>query len=234
MVANKGKGPAPSKKPPTSSAKVVEDKSTPVVAFNANAATTPVETAQGSMGFVEALFDQSVLMHKCLSSQQGLSGGCNFATAEGDDGNHPRDGIHQEGEARNTTSSPLSPTEVDEGTRSSPGTAVGVGRQHPPMHVQGRPEWVRARETTPRSLPPSKPEGVWRTKKRRRPWKRQRSHSNSAVRTRVITNYVFSHASVHITKRALTINVVHYIKTSPPILYGNIIKRPFNPLEPHV
>ena len=136
-VANKGKGPAPSKKPPTSSAKVVEDKSTPVVAFNTNAATTPVETAQGSMGFVEALFDQRVLMHKCLSSQQGLSGGCNFATAEGDEGNHPRDGIHQEGEARNTTSSPLSPTEVNEGTRSSPGTAVGVGRQHPP-HARPR------------------------------------------------------------------------------------------------
>ena len=183
MVANKGKGPAPSKKPPTSSAKVVEDKSTPVVAFNANAATTPVETAQGSMGFVEALFDQSVLMHKCLSSQQGLSGGCNFATAEGDEGNHPRDGIHQEGEARNTTSSPLSPTEVDEGTRSSPGTAVGVGRQHPPMHFQGRPEWVRAWETTPRSLPPSKPEGVWRTKKRRRPWKRQRSVERDLTRS---------------------------------------------------
>ena len=56
-------------------------------------------------------------------------------------------------------------------------------------------------------------------------------HSNSAVRTRVITNYVFSHASVHITKRALTINVVPlFLKLHRPILYGNIIKRPFNPL----
>ena len=52
-----------------------------------------------------------------------------------------------------------------------------------------------------------------------------RSDSNSAVRTRLITKYVFSHASVHITKRALTINVVHRL-----ILYGNIIKRSFNPL----
>ena len=41
------------------------------------------------------------------------------------------------------------------------------------------------------------------------------THSNSAVRTRVITNYVFSHASVHITKRALTIPLFHR-----PILYG--------------
>ena len=56
-------------------------------------------------------------------------------------------------------------------------------------------------------------------------------HSNSAVRTRVITNYVFSHASVHITKRALTINVVPlFLKLHRPILYGNIIKRSFNPL----
>ena len=54
------------------------------------------------------------------------------------------------------------------------------------------------------------------------------SHSNSAVRTRVITKYVFSHASVHITKRALTINVVPLFHR--PILYGNIIKWPFNPL----
>ena len=77
MVANKGKGPALSKKTPTSSTKVIEDKGTPVVAFNTNAATTPVDTTQGSMGFVEALFDRSVLVHKCLSSQQGLSGGCN-------------------------------------------------------------------------------------------------------------------------------------------------------------
>ena len=53
-------------------------------------------------------------------------------------------------------------------------------------------------------------------------------HSNSAVRTRVITKHVFSHASVHITKRALTINVVPLFHR--PILYGNIIKRPFNPL----
>ena len=53
-------------------------------------------------------------------------------------------------------------------------------------------------------------------------------HSNSAVRTRVITKYVFSHASVHITKRALTINVVPLFHR--PILYGNIIKRSFNPL----
>ena len=41
---------------------------------------TPVETTQGSMGFVEALFDRSALVHKCLSSQQGLSGGCNSAS----------------------------------------------------------------------------------------------------------------------------------------------------------
>ena len=95
---------------------------------------------------------------------------------------HPGDGLHQEGEARNKTSSPISPTEVDEGTRSSPGTTMGEGRQNPPMHVQGRPEWVRARETTPRSLPPSKPEGVWRTKKRRRPWKRQRSVERDLTR----------------------------------------------------
>ena len=57
------------------------------------------------------------------------------------------------------------------------------------------------------------------------------THSNSAVRTRVITNYAFSHASVHITKRALTINVIPlFFKLHRPILYGNIIKRPFNPL----
>ena len=51
MVANKGKGPASSKKPPTSSTKATEDE---------------------GMGFVEALFDRSVVMHKCLSSQQAL------------------------------------------------------------------------------------------------------------------------------------------------------------------
>ena len=50
MVANKGKGPVSSKKPPTSSTKATEDE---------------------GMGFVEALFDRSVVMHKCLSSQQG-------------------------------------------------------------------------------------------------------------------------------------------------------------------
>ena len=121
-------------------------------------------------------------MHKCLSSQHGLSGGCNSATTEKDERDHPGDGLHQEGEARNKTSSPISPTEVDEGTRSLPERAMGEGRQNPPMHVQGRPEWVRARETTPRSLPPSKPEGVWRTKKRRRPWKRQRSVERDLTR----------------------------------------------------
>ena len=132
MVANKGIGPAPSKKPPTSSTKDVEDKSTPVVAFNTNAAMTPVETTQGSMGFVEALFDRSALMHKCLSSQQGLSGGCYSATTQRDERDHPGDGLHQEGEARYKTSSPLSPTEVDKGTISSRRTAMGEGRQNPP------------------------------------------------------------------------------------------------------
>eukprot|EP00731_Ephydatia_muelleri_P012989 Em0007g299a len=59
MVANKGKGPALSKKTPTSSTKVIEDKGTPVVAFNTNAATTPVDTTQGSMGgsLVGAILD---------------------------------------------------------------------------------------------------------------------------------------------------------------------------------
>ena len=42
------------------------------------------------------------------------------------------------GEARNQTSSPVSPTEVEEGTRTSPGTARGEGRQNTPMHVQGQ------------------------------------------------------------------------------------------------
>ena len=43
MVANKGKGPALSKKPPTSSTKVTEDGDTPTVALRTNAATTPVD-----------------------------------------------------------------------------------------------------------------------------------------------------------------------------------------------
>eukprot|EP00731_Ephydatia_muelleri_P027523 Em0019g396a len=46
MVANKGKGPASSQKPPTSSTKVAQEKSIPVVASNPNAA---VEATQGSM-----------------------------------------------------------------------------------------------------------------------------------------------------------------------------------------
>ena len=43
MVANKGKGPASSKKPPTSSTKATEDGGTPTVALKTNAATTPVD-----------------------------------------------------------------------------------------------------------------------------------------------------------------------------------------------
>ena len=91
----------------------------------------PVETTQGSMGFVEALFDRSALMHKCLSST-GALWRVQFCNYERD---HPGDGLHQEGEARNKTSSPISPTEVDEGTRSSPGTAMGEGRQQ--WRIQG-------------------------------------------------------------------------------------------------
>ena len=179
MGVNKGRGPAPSKKPPTSSPKDVEDKSTPVVAFNTNVATTPVETTQGCMGFVEALFDRSALMHKCLSSQQGLSGGCYSATTQRDERDHPGDGLHQEGEARYKTSLPLSPTEVDKGTISLQGTAMGEGRQNPPppphacpwTHRVGQGTGDHAQVPTPskpeyggrrRGSGPGKGRGQWR------------------------------------------------------------------------
>ena len=67
-----------------------------------------------------------------------VSGGCNTATPERDERDHSGDVLHQVGEARNQTSSPVSPTEVEEGTRTSPGTARGEGRQNTPMHVQGQ------------------------------------------------------------------------------------------------
>ena len=48
----------------------------------------------------------------------------------------------------------------------------------PPLHVQGPQERVGASDTMPGSLPPSKTEGIWRTRRRRRPWKRNLTRSS--------------------------------------------------------
>ena len=84
------------------------------------------------MGFVEALFDLSVLIriHECLSSQQKLSGGCNIATPERDAGDCLNNGHSQEGEARDQTSLPTSPSKMER-MGKSPGTAREEERQTP-------------------------------------------------------------------------------------------------------
>ena len=56
MVANKGRGPTSLKKPPTSSTKITAAGGAPTPALKLTAATTPVATTEGPMGFVEALF----------------------------------------------------------------------------------------------------------------------------------------------------------------------------------
>ncbi|KAL5506378.1 hypothetical protein EMCRGX_G008003 [Ephydatia muelleri] len=99
---------------PTSSTKATEDGGTPSVALKTNAATTPVDMTQGSTGTW-----------------------CNIATPERDAGDYSRDGHSQEGEARDQTSSPTSPTKM-EGTGKSPGTAREEGRQSPPPSARPR------------------------------------------------------------------------------------------------
>ncbi|KAL5506823.1 hypothetical protein EMCRGX_G008567 [Ephydatia muelleri] len=162
MVANKGKGPASSKKPPTSSTKATEDGGTPTVALKTNAATTPVDIQfhKDLWGLWRhyLTYMLSVLIHECLSSQQELSGGCNIATPERDAGDCLNNGHSQEGEARDQTSLPTSPSKMER-MGKSPGTTREEERQTPPpspLQVHGPQEQVRPRETTPGFLPPSK------------------------------------------------------------------------------
>ena len=131
MVANKGRGLTSLKKPPTSSTKVTAAGGAPTAALKVTAATTPVATTEGPMGFVEALFGLNVLIHvrDCLPSRQKLTGSSNIAAPERD----ARDCPGMDNLKREQTSSPTPPPTMEVMRwRRSPETAREEGRPLPP------------------------------------------------------------------------------------------------------
>eukprot|EP00731_Ephydatia_muelleri_P007186 Em0003g1434a len=121
MVANNGKRPALTKKPPTSLTMATEVHGVPC--------PTTVDTTQDLRGL---LFGRSVLICECLPSQQKLSGASNIASPDRDERDCPRDGQSQEREAQDQTSSPTSPP-----IRGGESHQRQQGREdHSPLHVQ--------------------------------------------------------------------------------------------------
>ena len=165
MVANNGKRPALTKKPPTSLTMATEVHGVPC--------HDPCRHDTGPTGFVIRYYLAAVFSYAnaYLLNRSSLELAILQLQTEMREIVQEMDNLKEKRRKTRPARQHPHQYEVEKVTRDSKG-----GKTTPLYTSNSRtPRVGRARKTTPGSLPLSKMEGIWRTRMRKRHWKRQRS-----------------------------------------------------------